>query len=268
MPIFWRVSEESEVRMMDNAIQNLLLAGLPAVELSAIVPLLKPVGMARKNVIYNVGDLIDFVYFPSGGLVAEVAMLADGQGLEVICIGREGAFGITALFGIDTSSHEISVQMTGAAWRVSVEALKRVMEVCPVLEDKLMRCLHSGFLQVAQIAVCTGRHTLAQRCANKLLSASGRSGSTRLPLTHENLAYALGVRRAGVTNAMAALEEEGSIHCMRGSVEIVDVGQLRASACQCGMCDTEAAETRFSLDASRADERAYGATSMRRMSAT
>jgi CRP-like cAMP-binding protein len=165
------------VQIIDNSIQNFLLAGLPAAELARIVPLLKPTAMVRKSMIYNVGDLIDFMYFPSGGLVAEVATLADGQGLEVICVGREGAFGITALFGLATSSHEVSVQMTGAAWRVSVEALKRVLDACPVLKDKLMRCLHSWFLQVAQTAVCTGRHTLAQRCASKLLSASGRSGS-------------------------------------------------------------------------------------------
>jgi hypothetical protein len=64
------------VQTTDNSIQNLLLAGLPAVELAQLVPLLKPTGMVRKNVIYNVGDTIDFVYFPSGGLIAEVATLA------------------------------------------------------------------------------------------------------------------------------------------------------------------------------------------------
>jgi len=229
-----------------NLVQNHLLASLPADELARIVPLLRPISIVRKTVIYDVGDIIDYMYFPSGGLVAEVAMLADGGGLEVVCIGREGAFGITALFGLDTSSHEVSVQMTGAAWRVSVSAMKRVLEDCPVLKDKLMRCFHSWFLQVSQVAVCTGRHTLSQRCANKLLSASVRSGSLNLPLTHENLAYALGVRRAGITNAMAALEDEGTIRCMRGSIEIVDLGQLRSSACNCSACHTRAYQSLFS----------------------
>lgn len=231
-------------------------------ELAQLVPLLKPTGMVRKNVIYNVGDTIDFVYFPSGGLIAEVATLADGQGLEVMCVGREGAFGITALFGLATSSHEVSVQMTGAAWRVNVEGLKRVLENCPVLKDKLVRCFHSTFLQVAQTAVCTGRHTLAQRCASKLLSANARSGSVTLPLTHENLAYALGVRRAGITNAMAALEDEGSIRCMRGSVEIVDVVQLRSSACECSDCQTKAHDALFPA------ERAFEHTRSSRETAT
>jgi CRP-like cAMP-binding protein len=227
--------------------QNLLLASLPVGELARIVPLLRPTSIVRKTVIYDVGDIIDHLYFPSGGLLAEVAMLDDGGGLEVVCIGREGAFGITALFGLDTSSHEVSVQMTGAAWRVSVNGLKRVLEDCPVLKDSLMRCFHSWFLQVSQIAVCTGRHTLSQRCANKLLNASARSGSMSLPLTHENLAHALGVRRAGITNAMAVWEGEGTIRCMRGSIEIVDVGRLRASACNCSACDIQARQPPFAI---------------------
>jgi CRP-like cAMP-binding protein len=227
--------------------QNLLLASLPAEELTRIVPLLRPMSIIRKTVIYGVGDIIDHLYFPSGGLVAEVAMLDDGGGLEVVCIGREGAVGITALFGLDTSSHEASVQMTGAAWRVSVSGMKRILEDCPVLKEKLTRCFHSWFLQVSQVAACTGRHTLSQRCANKLLNASARSGSMSLPLTHENLAYALGVRRAGITNAMAVWEGEGTIRCMRGSVEIVDVGRLRASACNCSACHGQADQPLYSV---------------------
>jgi CRP-like cAMP-binding protein len=237
-----------------DPIQNLLLASLPVEELARIVPMLRPISIVRKTVIYGVGDVIDYLYFPSGGLVAEVATLADGGGLEVVSVGREGAFGITALFGLDTSSHEVSVQMTGAAWRVSVSGMKRILEDCPVLKDKLTRCFHSWYLQVSQVAVCTGRHTLSQRCANKLLSASVRSGSTSLPLTHENLAYALGVRRAGITNAMAALEDEGTIRCMRGSVEIVDVGRLRESACNCSACHTRSYQSLFSVKAPVATE--------------
>ena len=68
----------------EKPIHNLLLAALPAEELVRIVPLLRPAPMVRKTIIYNVGDPIAYMYFPSGGLVAEVATLADGQGLSSV----------------------------------------------------------------------------------------------------------------------------------------------------------------------------------------
>lgn len=213
--------------------QNHLLACLPAQEFARVAPLLKPVTLVRRTVIYNVGAPLSCVYFPCGGLVAQTATMADGQGLEILSIGREGAFGITALFGLSAASHEISVQMTGGAWRVDAEALKQALDDCPVLKDRLTRYFHSWFLKIAQVAACTGRHTVPQRCASKLLDASKRSGSMSLPLTHENLAYSLGVRRAGVTNALGELAQHGSIQCLRGSIEIRDVQKLRSMACEC-----------------------------------
>jgi CRP-like cAMP-binding protein len=175
---------------------NLLLASLPVDELNRVLMVLETVPIVRKTVIYKVGDPIKFVYFPSGGLIGEVASLQDGQGLEVNSVGREGAFGISALFGLQHSLHEITVQITGAAWRVEVDTLRRVGESCPVLKDRMMRYFNATFFEVAQTAACNGRHSVLQRCANKLLDAYTRSGGMYLPLTHENLAAALGCRPA------------------------------------------------------------------------
>ena len=225
--------------------QNLLLSNLPAEELTQIVRELEPVPLVRKNIVYRVGDTITALYFPAGGLVGEIATLSDGQGLEVISIGREGALGITGLFGLDISLHEIIVQMTGAAWRVDTAVIRRLCETCPILKDRLLRYFNATFLQVAQTAACSGRHSVSQRCANKLIDAHERSGSTSLPLTHENLAYSLGVRRAGITNSVANLERDGSIRCMRGSIEIVNSDQLRASACDCSETNQRAYERLF-----------------------
>ena len=71
--------------------QNLLLASLPPNELVRLIPLLRPMALPSGAVVYSIGDPIDFIYFPSGELMAEVAMLDDAQGVEVWPIGREGA---------------------------------------------------------------------------------------------------------------------------------------------------------------------------------
>ena len=41
-----------------------------------------------------------------------------------------------------------------------------------------------------------------------------------LPLTHEFLSIMLGVRRAGVTDALNALQRQGLVTCVRGGVTV------------------------------------------------
>jgi DNA-binding GntR family transcriptional regulator len=55
----------------------------------------------------------------------------------------------------------------------------------------------------------------------------------QLQLTHEFLAFMLGVRRAGVTMALRALQDAGLIEGERGKVTIVDRPGLEAASCEC-----------------------------------
>jgi DNA-binding FadR family transcriptional regulator len=50
--------------------------------------------------------------------------------------------------------------------------------------------------------------------------AADRLDGNKLPLTHEFLSLMLGVRRAGVTEALHALEGQGLIHASRGEVTV------------------------------------------------
>ena len=43
----------------------------------------------------------------------------------------------------------------------------------------------------------------------------------------------LGVRRAGITETLAALEAAGAVKRARGEVEIIDRGILETRACEC-----------------------------------
>jgi len=212
---------------------NFLLACVPPSELTRLVEIMSPAPLIPGNVIYNVGDPMDVIYFPCGGLVSDMLFLGDGGCLEVLSVGREGALGIGALYGAPNSFHKITVQMGGGAWKIHSTALVRALESCPALNDRLGRYFNSLFLQASQTAICAGRHTIAQRCAGKLVDASEKSGSIRLPFTHQCLASALGVRRAGITVALAAFEHAGLIRCQHASIEILDADLLREAACEC-----------------------------------
>jgi DNA-binding transcriptional MocR family regulator len=58
-------------------------------------------------------------------------------------------------------------------------------------------------------------------------------GATEFVLKQEFLAYMLGVRRAGVTEAAGHLQEQGLIRYRRGTIRIVDRRGLECAACEC-----------------------------------
>ena len=60
--------------------------------------------------------------------------------------------------------------------------------------------------------------------------AHDRSSGPTIPLTHEFLSLMLGVRRAGVTQALNALVKQGLIKSARGQITVLDRKGLEESA--------------------------------------
>ena len=88
-------------------------------------------------------------------------------------------------------------------------------------------------VQHSQVSLCNARHSLHERLCRWLLLVHDRIDGNDIPVTHDLLSHALGVRRAGVTKAFARLEEKGAIERGRGRIRIRDVGSLEACACEC-----------------------------------
>jgi CRP-like cAMP-binding protein len=86
---------------------------------------------------------------------------------------------------------------------------------------------------VSQSAACNQLHTLDERCARWLLMTHDRVEGDQFELTHDFLALMLGVRRAGVTVAMGALQGEGLVRYTRGRITIVDRPRLEEVSCGC-----------------------------------
>ena len=77
-------------------------------------------------------------------------------------------------------------------------------------------------IQVGQTALANGSHTLEQRLARWLLMYHDRVDGDEVFTTHEFLSLMLGVRRAGVTDALKILEDRGMISTKRGRVTVLD----------------------------------------------
>ena len=123
--------------------------------------------------------------------------------------------------------------------RFAAADFARVRSGLPGLQGILNQYIQALLMQQSQVVLCNGRHTIHERVCRWLLLLRDRLGSDEVPVTHELLSLALGVRRAGVTNALASLEATGAVGRGRGRVMIRDTQALEACACECYRIITE-----------------------------
>jgi CRP-like cAMP-binding protein len=214
-------------------VRNRLLAALPGSESEHVLRLFEPVRLAQGDVLYEPDQPIEHVYFPDRVVVSLVSSLSDGLSVEVGTVGCEGMVGLPVFLGGDTTSTRAIAQIPGAAKRLDAESFKREAGAPGAFRELMLRYSHAFLIQVAQTAACNGVHLVRERCARWLLMTHDRVRGDSFPLTPDFLALMLGVRRAGVSVAMHALQDAGLIRYGRGSVEIVDRERLEKSSCEC-----------------------------------
>ena len=92
--------------------------------------------------------------------------------------------------------------------------------VQPIPPRPLLKFVQAFGVQTTHTAISNARSKLDQRLARWLLMAHDRLETDGLPLTDEFLSLMLAVRRAGVTEAVHALEVRGLIARTRGQINV------------------------------------------------
>lgn len=213
--------------------QNGLLLALPLAERARLFTLLRPVDLPRGRVLHGAGAPITHVHFVESGVVSHVALVDGGQEVEVGLVGREGVVGFALALGDGASNLEAMVQMPGHALRMPAAAFRAELALGGPLPALVLGCVQTMLAQATQVAACNARHPLPGRLARWLLMARDRVDADTMPLTHEFMAMMLGVRRAGVTEAVGALERVGAIRLGRANVTVLDRARLEAASCGC-----------------------------------
>ena len=213
--------------------QNHLLAVLPRPESERLYPLLELVELPLGEALYESGDRLNHVYFPSSAIVSLLYVMEDGASAEIAVVGNEGIVGIALFMGGETMPNRAVVQSSGHAYRLKGQLLKQEFNRAGALQHLLLRYTLALLSQMAQTAVCNRHHSVDQQLCRWLLLSLDRLPSNELSMTQELIANMLGVRREGVTEAAGKLQSDGLIHYHRGRITVLDRPGLEARVCEC-----------------------------------
>jgi CRP-like cAMP-binding protein len=213
--------------------QNHLIELLPRNARSRLLSICEPVNLVMSDVLSKPGDPTRHVYFPVDGFISLVHEIDTRPVLEVGMVGREGMVGVELMLGVAITPLQTLVQGAGSSWRIGTRAFKAELAGSPALQRGLNRYLYILMIQLASSASCLRFHQIGPRLARWLLMTQDRAHSDAFHVTHEFLAYMLGVRREGITTAAQSLQRNGLIAYQRGDVHVLDRQALEAAACSC-----------------------------------
>jgi CRP-like cAMP-binding protein len=217
------------VELRDNA----LLAALEDAELARWLSHLEPVELPLGAVLYEAGNRLSHVYFPTTAIVSLICVMDNGATTEIAIVGNDGVVGVALFMGGESTTSRAVVQSAGLGYRLKASQMMNEFNRTGPAMNLLLRYTQALITQMAQTAVCNRHHSLDQQLCRWLLLSMDRLRSNELVVTQELIANLLGVRREGVTEAAGRLHAAGLIRYRRGHITVLDRPQLELRSCEC-----------------------------------
>jgi CRP-like cAMP-binding protein len=192
-------------------LENRLLAKLEVEDYKRLQLFLEEVELPLGKVVYQNGQDLEYVYFPTSSVVSLVYTLNDGMTAEVGLIGNEGVVGIAVFLGGNSTPNQAIVQIKGKAVRLSAKVVQAEFKRGDSFQNILLRYTQALITQISQTAICNRLHAVEQRFCRWLLLSHDGVESNELELTQELIATMLGGRRESVTVAAGRLQDAGLI---------------------------------------------------------
>lgn len=216
-----------------KAKSNCLLSQLPPKELTKIESFLEPADLPLGMALYESGERLSHVYFPTTAIISLLYETQAGETSEIGIAGNQGLIGVPAFLGGDKTIGRAVVQSSGYGLKMPAGKAKSEFTAGGAFQVLVLRYAQAFMTQISQSAVCNRLHSVSQRLCRWLLMMHDQVPGDRLAMTHDVMAHMLGVRREGVTIAAGQLQEKGMISYRRGAVTIRDRRALENAACEC-----------------------------------
>lgn len=219
--------------MFNDQISNDLLRSLPPEDLAQAKPLLRSVRLVPGQVLYEVGEEAERVYFPEAGLISLVTKMANGHDVQNTSRGRDGGVAYTEAVGSGVVHSRALVQIGGRAWVMRASDFRALYNDSGSLRALILRRLEFLLAEARQSIACSALHPAEGRFARMLLECRQHTGELRFPLTQDFMADMVGVGRTTITHSASRLKALGLIRYTRGTVTLKDVAALERHTCEC-----------------------------------
>jgi len=213
--------------------QNQLLAALPREQWERWQPHLEHVDMRLGEVLYESGNTLTHVYFPTTSIVSLLYVMKNGESAEIAIVGSEGVVGVPLFMGGGSTSSRALVQSAGDAYRLSAELMKREFDKSGPVLHLLLRYTQALMTQMVQTAACNKHHSLDQQLCRWLLLSLDRLQGTEMLMTQKLIAHMLGVPLELATEAALKLRNCGLIDYEDGRIKVLDRNALEKRSCEC-----------------------------------
>jgi len=223
----------SVIAVREEARLNHLFAWVSEEELMRLLPNLQPLDLPLGEVLYESGERMDYVYFPTTAIISLLYIMENGSTAEIGVVGNDGLVGIAIFMGGDTTPNRAVVQSAGKAFKMLAKEMKDEFTRGGRFHNLCLRYTQALITQISQTAVCNRLHSIDQQLCRWLLLSHDRLPTSRLIMTQELISNMLGVRREGITHAAKRLQKAGYISYVRGDMTILDRKGLEASVCEC-----------------------------------
>jgi CRP-like cAMP-binding protein len=212
---------------------NQLLAALPHDQWQRWLTHLEHVDMPLGQVLYEPGDTLSHVYFPTTAIVSLLYVMKNGESAEIAVVGNDGVVGVSLFMGGDSTPSRALIQSAGGAYRLSAELMKEEFGRAGPVLHLLLRYTQALITQMVQTAACNKHHSLDQQLCRWLLLSLDRLHGTEMVMTQRLIANMLGVAPAVAAEGALELQSAGLIDYAGGRIRVLDRGRLEKRSCEC-----------------------------------
>ena len=213
--------------------RNFVLRALCGADDQALAADLRDVDLKSGDMLYEPDYLVEWVYFPQTAVLSVVTVMADGRAVESDTVGCESVVGVLAALASSEPTSRTFTQIPGVATRLSAAKLRQRADFSAHFRRLLVRHCLANLAQAHQSVACNALHSVNQRLCRWLLMSQDRTASDVVQLTHQYLAFMVGVQRTTITGALRDLAAADLIRIGRRRIEILDRPRMELRACEC-----------------------------------